>query len=1307
MALNNEDLLEDFDLKKFEWGKNLYIEASAGTGKTYTIQLIVAKLIASGVPLSKILLVTYTEKAVGELKDRIRKKIMEVLNNKKIDRDFPDLTVEEIKRFEAAYQESDRAPIFTIHSFCQKTIREFAYEAGLPFDLEMENDENVKGLVGKYIRDKWANESDFQVLFKTSDNFKTAIENFSEKLTKAVQLYQGENKNGENVLLENSSGEVLDAETWEKFENHWAKGEYFQALLLFPSYKKHWEVLENHKEENFSYLKQKTSKSQYSSKVTDFMNKCKSWDGENNLFDKTAGVKFVEDSVESQELSDALSFFYDQKDKAKNKREELLEDQINHFIVQQVPPIYAEWKREKIKWRKQSFDDMILAVHEKIMNENSDEEADSTSGASIKKCLREKFQCAIIDEFQDTNQLQWDIFREIFLKSPSGNFVIVVGDPKQSIYSFRGADVNVYLKATKEIGKGNRLSHNYRSSSEMISACNLLSQKIFEEGDISFEDSNSPGINESSPTFDGEKIPPVWLCGSPSENLDDRSFARAIANQIVEFCSKDENQKTRLQIPDGEGFRNVRLRDFAVLARKRIEMIPFKNAFRQIGLPYAHYKENGLFGGRECAEWIALLRALDIDDFNGKNRLILNEVLLSDFFKAARKKRFQLQNQKLEDLKTDSASTDSIPDEDSPTEENNFIEWTIREQEWLLISNPIFDDPNIEERKTINAWRALAQNKRYAELLESIYSLSEIERELSDFKNLSTLAKFRQIGNYIVDYLYSGNGSLNDLAGHLERLSQNEIQAEENGQLVENSPDFDAVQVMTIHAAKGLEFPIVISAADFSPPELKKMRAFLFHQENKLYIGFSKNAKEIKKKEEIEEQKRLCYVDFTRAKSLLFIPYHKENKPGLLETILENFDTEKTYHRDFSPLALNDFKVEELSEKVKSILSVSIDENTSEEEKSKRYENQLNAIEKLQRKIPSLGLSKYSYSSLTGRADNLTSNIEEKNFDPDDSESAHFLDKKFIKTIDPEGLPLFPLKETSSTETSSASTKALSSSTEISSTEASATEIPPDYPRGNKVGNALHRIFEKIPFDEFGEKFQTLEEALELKGMEWVEALIVNEFRAEYLPIENSQRKKSWVEVTKRFIWNTLHAKLPACENTVKNAGEKEFQLIEISKDARRAEVPFAMNVQSLSEEKMKGICNGFIDLIFCRTDSSGNARYSILDWKSDRIENGDYSPRALKEKVDEEYSIQRVLYSYCLILWLRQFFGEGTPENLSDEEIFEKHFGGIYYVFLRGTDGKSDRGIYAQTWKNFSLLKKAYEKVKTLMGNRFKNDKQ
>ena len=123
-------------------------------------------------------------------------------------------------------------------------------------------------------------------------------------------------------------------------------------------------------------------------------------------------------------------------------------------------------------------------------------------------------------------------------------------------------------------------------------------------------------------------------------------------------------------------------------------------------------------------------------------------------------------------------------------------------------------------------------------------------------------------------------------------------------------------------------------------------------------------------------------------------------------------------------------------------------------------------------------------------------------------------------------------------------------------------------------------------------------------------------------------------------------------------------------------------------------LCKGFIDLMFIRKDDNGKDYYSILDWKSDVMADEEYSDKdALSQKIETEYSVQRVLYSYLLVKWLKQFYTE-----LSEQQVFEQHFGGIYYALARGTHANTSNGIYCQTWKSFADLEKSYHNVASLM---------
>lgn len=316
----------------------------------------------------------------------------------------------------------------------------------------------------------------------------------------------------------------------------------------------------------------------------------------------------------------------------------------------------------------------------------------------------------------------------------------------------------------------------------------------------------------------------------------------------------------------------------------------------------------------------------------------------------------------------------------------------------------------------------------------------------------------------------------------------------------------------------------------------------------------------------------------------------------------------------------------------------------------------------------------YSYSSLSGKADNGISNEDDTPLDQngDDGDEVTRKNKVSIKSIDVNAVDCSQPFE------------------ESQDYQSHYDESIHKFPRGSKLGNAIHHVFERAKFFEIGRTLPTLESALvDIKSINVIE----DEFKNEALPIWN--HKEAWTKIAIGYLWNTLNAKLPTIEGNV-TTGET-FCLTEIPLTDHKAEMQFILNASDDSQV-LHRFCKGFIDLMFVRTDSLGKKRYSILDWKSDVMEENRYTPTALKERVDADYSIQRVLYSYCLIQWLKQFYGEGTAENLSEEEIFQKHFGGIYYAFVRGTQGGTSKGIYAQTWNSYDDLRLAYAEVKKLM---------
>ena len=169
---------------------------------------------------------------------------------------------------------------------------------------------------------------------------------------------------------------------------------------------------------------------------------------------------------------------------------------------------------------------------------------------------------------------------------------------------------------------------------------------------------------------------------------------------------------------------------------------------------------------------------------------------------------------------------------------------------------------------------------------------------MKTLKEIQSYSKFKQIANYCIEYL-SLNKSLDDLIRNLENVSNGgNIEGDDmTGTLVEKSTNFDCVQIMTIHASKGLQFPVVIAVCGFKNP-FNKSKAFSFHQKDqfgkeKLKLTFSKDeeTKKLITQEEIAEWKRLFYVAYTRAQFLMIMPLYTSYGQSFLSQSISSLIT--------------------------------------------------------------------------------------------------------------------------------------------------------------------------------------------------------------------------------------------------------------------------------------------------------------------------------------------------------------------------------------------------------------------------------
>ena len=1115
--------MEHFNLDQFNPQKNYAIEASAGSGKTFSVVAIVIKLLQAGIPLNKILIVTYTEKATGELKNRVREEIEKA--------NIPNINI-------------DDNAIYTIHGFCKKTIDEFSILIKSSTNLNLVDDQDAISFINRLVRD----DDELKKVLKNYDA--SMISRFIKKIASGMSSYYLKSDGSED-----SSIITLD----QKLINKGSAESEAEVYLNNPLLRGYLDAL----------------KASNIDRCINFAS-----DVEQSLHDSDGLISFNGSRYQERYFDDPYREMFIYIREIKDYQKEVSPDVV--LANRLLPKIYLAWQKEKQARNYQDFGDMLRTVREALILGES----------PLKIALQEKYQYGIIDEFQDTNQIQWDIFSHIFLEDDA-HHLVVVGDPKQSIFSFQGTDVSVYKSAVSKMEKGGALKqnlpYNWRSTKNMIEACNqIFSDEFFKDPDIKFIPSSSPDSNTKKTYFDGQTCKPIWI----SNDLPAVGFAEAAVQKIIE-CTSVQNGKTRLQIEEKGVLRNVSYHDFVILYRSRSEAENIERTLKWYGLPYVKYKDNSLFTSSECKEWLILLKAIITPDLTGKNITYFKEALFTKFF---------------------NKSLYEISDQD------------------LLQHNEL-------ELAKINRWKMLASHNQYEDLFDDIIIESNMINRMANSTKIDSFNKFRQIGDVAIAYLMD-NHSLDELVDYLVlKANQASVDEEEDSdnELVARNTDFDTVRLMTIHASKGLEFPVVICVSG-SHNLIDSYNTFTARDENnnkKLFYKIKIQNNSIFRQQELM---RLYYVALTRASHLLILPQYTDAAKSSLSLFqayrdfISNKENEKYYQLFTCSLTFKECQ-EEVNKTFKFLgLSKTPQTKELDDKIVSRLKDVTQAIEENK-------TYKHSYSSLTHAHEEVIYG-DELNVNKEGSSEASTVifdeNPKWFKNLlyDEAKAPI---------------------------------TLDDKYPKGAGIGTALHEVMEKCDFVSKSEESLTK---------------LITQVMSYY-----GYAKPEWLTDTFKMVQNVLAAKLPVINGN--SFDDQYFALSSIENKDKLAEVEFNFNKE---EEFLKNYFNGFIDLIIRRGE-----RLMVLDWKSDTLNDEEFDSYAkaesLKNHVDSRYAIQRVLYSYVLIKWLKTYYKE------SEEEIFQKHFGGVFYVFLRGCQKGTSNGIYAQTWDSYASLKKEYDRIIKMIG--------
>ncbi|WP_407731516.1 exodeoxyribonuclease V subunit beta [Pseudocitrobacter faecalis] len=800
------------------YGERL-IEASAGTGKTFTIAALYLRLLLGlgesaafprPVNVEELLVVTFTEAATEELRGRIRSNIHELrIACLRYNPNEPETTVDPLyarlldeiadKQQAAevlllAERQMDDAAVFTIHGFCQRMLSLNAFESGMLFEQQLIEDESQ--LRYQACADFWRRHcyplkrEIAQVIFDTWKG--------PQDLLKSIDHYlQGE---APTIKRPPDGSETL-ASRHEKIVAHIdaVKRQWLAAVGELN------DVLENSGIDRRKFNRGNQGK---------WIDKVSAWASE-----ETRGYQ-LPDALEK--FSQA---FLAERTKAGSEVpthplfsaiEALLAAplSLNDLVITQaMVEIREAVAQEKRRRGELGFDDMLSRLDTALQSE---------SGDALAAAIRQRFPVAMIDEFQDTDPQQYRIFRRIWRQQPD-TALLLIGDPKQAIYAFRGADIFTYMRARSDVAAHYTLDTNWRSAPGVVASVNKLFSTVdnpFMFRDIPFLPVKSAAKNQSLKfEINGETQPAMNFCLMPGQGVgagDYQAFmARQCAAQIRDWLTGGQ-QGTAL-LWRGEKARPVQASDITVLVRNRQEASLIRDALNALAIPSVYLSNrDSVFETPEAQELLWVLQAA----LSPERETTLRSALATAMF--------GLNAQDIERLNQDENAWDALVEEFSQYRDI-----------W-------------QKRGVMPMLRALMSARNIAENLLATHGG---ERRLTDILHLSEL-------------LQEAATQLESEHALVRWLNQQIAEPNTNAsnQQMRLESDKHLVQIVTIHKSKGLEYPLVW--LPFIARFRKQDQAFYHDRESfsaVLDLQQGEESLELAEAERLAEDLRLLYVALTRA----------------------------------------------------------------------------------------------------------------------------------------------------------------------------------------------------------------------------------------------------------------------------------------------------------------------------------------------------------------------------------------------------------------------------------------------------------
>ena len=1133
------------------------IEASAGTGKTFTIAALYLRLLLGlggeaayprAISVEELLVVTFTEAATEELRGRIRSNIHELriacLRGESDNPLYSALLAEIADKDEAAKtlllaeRQMDEAAVFTIHGFCQRMLSLNAFESGMLFEQQLIEDESR--LRYQACADFWRRHC--------------------YPLTRDIAAVIHDVWKGPRDLLKSLDrwlqGEAPQLKS-PPAPNETLAERHQQIIGRIDSLKQQWReqvgeiegVLENSGLDRRKFNRGNQGK---------WMEKVNAWAQEETL---------------SYQLPDALEKFAQsfllERTKAGGEPpvhplfsavESLLASSLtltDLVLARAMVEIRDAVAREKRRRGELGFDDMLSRLDEALRGD---------SGETLASAIRQRFPVAMIDEFQDTDPQQYRIFRRIWRRQPE-TALLLIGDPKQAIYAFRGADIFTYMKARGDVAAHYTLDTNWRSSPGMVGSVNRLfslSDNPFMFHEIPFLPVKAAAKNKGLRfTVDAADVPAmnVWLMpGDTVGSGDYQTFmAQLCATQIRDWLSA--GQRGRALLWRGETSRPVQASDITVLVRNRLEAAQVREALQTLGIPSVYLSNrDSVFETLEAQELLWLLQAVLAPERENTLRSALATSM------------FGLTALDIENLNQDEQAWDALVEE--------FSDYR---QIW-------------RQRGVMPMLRALMTARHIA---ENLLATRGGERRLTDILHISELLQ------EAASQLESEHALVRWLAQHIAEPDSNAA-----SQQMRLESDKHLVQIVTIHKSKGLEYPLVW--LPFIARFRKQDQAFYHDRETfaaVLDLGQDEASLELAEAERLAEDLRLLYVALTRAVwhcSLGVAPL-SSRKSGNSDFHLSALGRllQAGEAMDAAGLAarLADFCHGDIALQIPGELDLTPWQAPA------ATIPRLSARE-LQRRIA----DDWRVTSYSG--------LQQHGFSGG---------QDLLPRLDVDAAGVGEVVE-----------------------EPQLT--PHQFPRGAAPGTFLHSLFEELDFTQPVPE-GWMAEKLQLSGFD-----------------------AQWAPVLTDWLGGVLKTRLPGPDIALNQLAARDKQVemafyLPIAQllTAERLDAlirqydPLSADTPPLDFRQVRGMLKGFIDLVFRH-----EGRYYLLDYKSNWLgeDREAYTRPAMEQAMRaHRYDLQYQLYSLALHRYLRH--------RLADYD-YDRHFGGVIYLFLRGMDGQEGgQGIF------------------------------